>query len=605
MSRAGARVVLGLVAAIATAGPLGADPPSVSASVDRERLGVEDTLVLTVRAEGDGAGKVQPPSLARLPDFRVVQGPSVSSHFQWVNGRAFASKSFTWILIPEREGRLRIPALGLEGPGGAALATQPIEVEVVAGSAGPPAGRRSALPGRESAPPRPAGGAQVRLEADLDRERAYVGQQITLTYRIYTQLEITGLELVDAPTYPGFWVEDLKVDPNPVGRRAVRDGEEYIEFTVIKKALFPTRSGRLEIPPLTFSLGVRSPGGDPFQSLFFGTGQTLYRKSPARAVEVVPLPEQGRPASFGGAVGRYRLTVSPDRQEARVNDAIVLRVRVDGEGDVRPIAPLSLPPLSDFKAYDPKVEEKSVAEGERLRGSKVWDFVLLPLAPGPQEIPALEFSYFDPDGGRYHTVRSNPIRLRVARAEAEPGPSVAAVQPREVRPLRADIRHLKAAPPRLLDAPGRFASSPGFALALALPALGNLMLGAWRWRRGRLEADPVALRRRRALREARRALAGVASAGDGAAAAFYESVSRALRQYVADKLGRSAAGLTQAEIERALEAAGVAAAERLRVRGCLEACDRARFTPSGARPKARLDLVQQARAAIEVLEGRL
>lgn len=432
-----------------------------------------------------------------------------------------------------------------------------------------------------------------------------MGQQVTLTYRIFTQLDITGLELADSPTYPGFWVEELKVDPNPVGRRAVRDGEEFTEFTVIKKALFPTRSGRLEIPPLTFSLGVRMSGGDPFQSLFFGTGQTLYRKSPPRFLEVVPLPEQGRPESFSGAVGRFRLTVSPDRQEARVNDAIVLKVRVDGEGNVRPVGPLALPPLADFKAYDPKVEEKSVAEGDRLRGSKVWDFVLLPLAPGPQEIPPIEFSYFDPQSGRYHTLRSSPIRLRVARADAENGPPLAAVAPREVKPLRADIRHLMPTPARLSDASPRLVRSPAFALALALPALGNALLGAWRWRRERYEADQGTLRRRRALRAAKRALARAAAAGDGSGAEFYESIARAVRQYVADKLGRSAAGLSLEEIERALERAGAPHADRARLRGCLEACDRGRFTPVSGRPKARLELLEQARAALESLEGRL
>ncbi len=601
----GRRVLFCALLALGAAAPAAAEPTRVGASVNLERLGVEDALVLTVRVEGEGAGQAGAPSLSEARDFRRLQGPSVSTQFQWVNGRSFSSKSFTYVLQPQREGALRIPALEVEVDG-RRLRTGPIEVQVVAGSLSASAGRRR--PGL-ARPPAPgssaAGGPQVQVEVDLDRERAYVGQQVTLVYRILTQMDITGLELVDALTYPGFWVEDLKIPPNPVGRRVVRDGEEFTELMVIKKALFPTRSGRLEIPSVTFSLGVRSSGGDPFQGLFFGTTQTLYRKSPARAVEAMPLPEQGRPASFGGAVGRYRLTVSPDRQEARVNDAIVLKVRVDGEGNVRTIAPLALPPLNDFKAYDPKVEEKSTAEGERLRGSKVWDFVLLPLAPGPQEIPALEFSFFDPEAARYQTLRSNPVRLQVARAEAELGAPSAGVAPREVLPQRADIRHLKPTPERLADATRRTAKSAGFALALVLPALANVLLGAWRFRQERLGGDPGALRRRRARRAARRALARAAALGDGASAEFYDSVARALRQYVADKLDRSAAGLTQADVERALEEAAVPPAERTRLRGCLEACDRGRFTPASARPKARLELVEQARAAVESLEARL
>jgi len=598
-----------LLALVMPAAPAGAAPgTTLEASVDRNRLGAEDTLVLTVRVQGEGAGRAGAPSLERARDFRVVQGPSVSTQFQWVNGRSFSSKTFTYVLMPRHEGQLQIPALELEVEG-TALASQPLTVEVVQGSLGTPPGRRPGTIGRRSPqapPPIEIEGSQVRVEAELDRERAFVGQQITLTYRIYTQLDITGLELVDAPSYPGFWVEDLKVDPNPVGRRAVRSGEEYTEFTVIKKALFPTRSGRLEIPALTFSLGVRGGGGDPFQGLFFGSGQTVYRKSPPRSVEVEAVPEAGRPRSFGGAVGRFRLTVSPDRQESRVNDAIVLKVRVDGEGNVRSVAPPQLPALADFKAYDPKVEEKSSAEGDRLKGSKVWDFVLLPLAPGPQEIPPLEFSYFDPDSRRYQTVRSSPVRIQVARAAADSGPSTAdLVVPREVKPVGRDIHHIKSAPARLRGDSRPLPRSPAFAVTLAVPALGNALLGLWRWRRDRLGGAAGAQRRRRARQRARRSLGRAAQAGDGTPAEFYDAVSRALREYVADKLDRSAAGLTQGEIEQALERAGVSHADRARVRGCLESCDRGRFTPESGRPKARLDLIGQARAAIDSLEGRL
>ena len=602
--------VAALLAAVAP--PALAADLQASATVDRDRLGIEDTLVLTVRAEGTDAGRVNPPSLSGLRDFRVVQGPGTSTQFQWVNGRAFAAKSFTYVLMPQRAGHVQIPALTLEGAG-STLRTEAIAVEVIQGSVTPPAGRRLPAPGRPSPPgtrqppasaPAPSGSAQVKVEAELDRERAYVGQQVTLTYRIFTQLDITGLELTEAPAYPGFWVEDLKVDPNPVGRRAVRDGQEYTEFTVMKKALFPTRAGRLEIPALTFSLGVRGAGGDPFEGMFFGTGQTLYRKSPARVVEVEPLPEEGRPASFGGAVGRFRLTVTPDRQESKVNDAISLRVRVDGDGNVRSVTTPALPALADFKAYDPKVDEKSAPEGDRLKGSKTWDFVLLPLAAGLQEIPPIEFSYFDPGSSRFHTLRSPPIRLQVARADSEAGPSLAAVQPREVRPMASDIRHLRPAPARLVDRSRRGIGGPLLAVALFVPVAGNLLLGLGRWRREALQADRGSLRRRRAGRAARRALKQ-AAAVDGAPSRFYEAVSRALREYVADKLDRAAAGLTLQEIEQALEAAGVNSADRLLLHGCLEACDRGRFAPASARTAARADLVGQARRAVDRLESQL
>jgi hypothetical protein len=143
-------------------------------------------------------------------------------------------------------------------------------------------------------------------------------------------------------------------------------------------------------------------------------------------------------------------------------------------------------------------------------------------------------------------------------------------------------------------------------LALTLPAAANLLLGAASWRRGRLQGDRGSLRRRRALRQARRSLRRAAGLGEEAATGeFYDSVARALRQYVADKLDRSAAGLTMHEIEQTLAGASVPPADRIRLLGCLEACDRGRFTPASGRPQARRELADQARAAVDSLEGRL
>ncbi|MCZ6778507.1 MAG: BatD family protein [Acidobacteria bacterium] len=591
--------------ALSVCAALAADAPTVSAEVDRKRIGTEDTLVLTVRIEGDGAKRVGAPTLADMDDFRVLRGPSVSSQFQWVNGRSRSFRTFTYVLQPLRQGALEIPEVILKVFGGGSVQTAPIEVEVVEGTV---AERRRRTPRQGLTGPRQqssSSNAKVNIEAELDRKSAFVGQQVTVVYRVYTQLDITGLELVNAPSYPGFWVEELKIDPNPLGRRAVREGESYIEYTVLKKALFPTRAGRLEIPALRFSLGVRGTSRDPFESLFFGSGQTVYRKSPPLALEVQPLPEEGRPASFSGAVGHYRLNVSPDRQEARVNDAISLRVRVHGEGNLRPVGEPAFPQMPDFKAYDPKVDEKIRIEGGRLKGSKTWDYVLLPLAPGSQEIPSIEFSYFDPDSARYQVLRSTPIRVQVERGELQVGTTVAGVQPREVRELRTDIRHLRPTPEQLMDRSRMLRQRAGFVAALAVPATANLVLMLAVWRRETRQAAPGELRRRRAARWARRALHHAAAAAKHSSAGFFEAVSKALRQYVADKLDRSAAGLTIREIENALSSAGVGAMDCGLVRSCLEACDRAQFAPSAARPAARAELVQQARSAVDNLEARL
>ena len=185
------------------------------------------------------------------------------------------------------------------------------------------------------------------------------------------------------------------------------------------------------------------------------------------------------------------------------------------------------------------------------------------------------------------------------------GTTVAGVQPREVRELRTDIRHLRPTPEQLMDRSRMLRQRAGFVAALAVPATANLVLMLAVWRRETRQAAPGELRRRRAARWARRALHHAAAGAKHSSAGFFEAVSKALRQYVADKLDRSAAGLTIREIENALSSAGVGAMDCGLVRSCLEACDRAQFAPSAARPAACAELVQQARRAVDNLEARL
>ena len=587
-----------LVAAACLAGASGAalaQEIGVRARVDRARVGEGGQVVLTVDVSGPSLGEVAPPDVSGIVDFDIVGGPMPSSRFQWINGRTSSTKSYAYVLRPRQTGTRTIPSLGLL-VGGRTYRTQSIDIEVVPGSAGgspPPAGVAPgpALrggPGRPGgttrATPEPEGAPRVVVTAGVDTLNAYVGQQVTLRVLLDTQTEILNLGMKDTPAFPGFWAEEIKLPENLEMRRIQRGGETYNEYTLMKRALFPTGSGPLTIPSLTYQVQVRRRSQDPIESFFFTPTETITRRTEPIIIQVRPIPAGSRPDDFSGAIGNFSLTVTTDRTESRVNDAIGVKVRVAGEGNLNAVNALPLQELGDFKQYAPKVSSSTAVVAERLRAEKVWDYVLIPLAPGAQILPPVSFSYFDPKAGAYRTVSSPAIPIQVARGgEGGPGAPGPMVAQSDVRQLRRDIHFIKQAPDGLKDRSRPFYRTPLFAVLLFLPVAADLGVFALARRRESQRANAGLRRGRRArslarrrLKEARRRM------GPSTARAFYAEVASALSDYVAAKFDTSAAGLTHDRIEELLAGRGAPEEARREFHRCLEACDYARFAPASS-----------------------
>jgi hypothetical protein len=584
--------------------PAAAQEVSVRARVDRSRIGEGETVALIVEIVAPSIDQTSPPDLSRLEDFEITGGPSVAQRFQWINGRTSASRSYSYVLRPRGIGTRTIPALGLLVHG-RTYRTQPIEVEVVTGAVAPPGGPRQGVPPPGSPEPaRPAPGQpDVRVRAEVEGRAVYVGQQVTVRFLLDTQTEVLNLGIKDDPTFPGFWAEEIKVPENLEMKRVQIGGVPYTEYTLMKRALFPTTSGTLTIPSVAYQIQVRRRSQDPIESFFFTPTETVVRRTDPVAINVLPLPAEGRPAGFAGAVGSFGLQVSADRKESRVNDAIGVKVRVAGEGTLNAVTTPPLTDLSDFKQYAPKVSSSTSVQGERLRGEKVWDYVLIPLAPGAQSIPPVTFSFFDPRAQAYRTVSSPPIPIQVARAEDQPGAPLPLVTQSDVRQVRRDIHYIKLAPDGLSDRSRPFYRSPVFAALLVLPIVADAGLFAVArrrilsavGRRQRRERRARSLARKR-LKEARRRMT------PSAAAAFHAAVAGALTQYVADKFDTSAAGLTHDRIEELLATRGVPEEARRAFHRCLEACDFARFAPTPSGPEEMRRALESAEECLVAIE---
>ena len=417
---------------------------TLRSEVDARRVGVQDQLQLTITVEGTGGPDEIP--MPVLQNLEVVAGPSQSTQVSLVNGRLSQSRSFVYVLQPKAEGKASVGAVR------ASDQTAPaIEIEVVAGSIRPRERRRAGVDpfgmdpfgGDPFADPfeemmgRPRGRsapAKVAIEALPSRTKLHVGEPLVLTYWIYTQVQLTDLQLKEAPQYPGFWAEELERGA-PREETATLGGETYRRSAFLRKLLYPAKAGTLTLPPATFRVGIARQG-------FFDAGGAVERSTRPVTVSVLPLPDA---PGFSGAVGRFEATASVDRAVVPLGEAVTLRFRVSGTGNLKWVDRGPEVSLAGARVYPPqqKTELRSTEEG--VAGARTWEFVVVPQTSGEVAIPALPFSFFDPQAGKIVTAQTAPLTVRVEGGTLAAGlpaaPSTPAAGPRGpgALPLRSEL----------------------------------------------------------------------------------------------------------------------------------------------------------------------
>ncbi|MFQ5790349.1 MAG: BatD family protein [Acidobacteriota bacterium] len=584
----------------------------VEASVNAKRIGLDDDLELTVSIHGDVTGRAGAPELPPLEGFRVA-GRSQSTNIQWINGQMSASRSFIYTLIPESEGDHVIGPVSVEYRG-KQYTTEPIEVEVVPGSVQPRTRPRGGggspwmdpfdmLSPFDRRRREPADRGEVFVSASLSKPRVYVGEQVILTYRLYTQVQIMGLEVDQLPPFTGFWVEEIQLPKEPQWKETEVDGKPFHAVVVKKRILFPTKPGKVTIEPARFSLAVRA-SADLFDSFLMRSAETLRRSTRPLTLEVKPLPSAGRPRDFTGAVGQFKLAASLDKEQTPAGEPLTLTVELKGKGNLRTVEAPAMPPVVGFRTYDPEVKESLTAKPSGLTGTKQWEYVLVPDAAGLQQLGPFTFSYFDPAQQRYKELKAGPLTVDVAPAPTVAG-AAAATARGEVKLLRRDVRYLKQAPENFGTPTTPYYRSLPFYGTLALPILWNLGLMAYRWKRESEAAQEGLWRRRRAHKMAQTRLKHAAKMARSASKEFYEETAGALYRYVADKLGVSPSGLTTRGIDAMLEKEQVPSPMRSEYLETIETCEFARFTP-GERSREEMEaLLARAERAIVSLERHL
>jgi cell division protein FtsL len=578
----------------------------VSATVGSDTVGIHDQVQLVIRVSGKDSNEAENPRFPEPQGFSVVSGPSIGTQFQWINGRSSSSKSFTYILVPKKEGQFTIDPIEVR-VGDKTYETKAIQVQVTLASTNPsPQRRNSIVPwdpfSEDTEPVRQSIGDAVFMRAELDRESAYPGQQITLFYNLYTSIRVNGYQIQDNPPLTGFWVEDLETEKNLKGKIRTVNGKEYQVYTIKKQALFPNTTGSLKIPASTFAISVES-GRDIFS--IFDQAETIYRNTQELNLEVKPLPFQGRPDNFSDAVGEFKLSANIDKNEARTGEAIALEVKLEGRGNLKTIPDLTLPELPDFTIYSSKHEDKTeILENNQIGGEKTWEYVLVPKAPGEQTIPSVTFSFFNADQSRYETVSTQPLTLNVSggNADAVSTPGLFDINRQGLTRLGTDIHFIKLSAGKLEKKGAPFYRKSWIYLVIFFPIILNASTLLYRRQQSRLTENAAAVRNRKARQIALKRLKTAERDGKSDTRRYYDLASSALSGYLADKFNLSEIELTGDNLKRTLSGKSVPRENIEGIQGCLEECDFGRFVSAAASAEKKAALSVRIRGNIDALE---
>ena len=540
-------------------------------------------------------------------DFQLVWGPQKgsSSSIQIINGKRSSSHqtTFTYILIPKATGTFQLPAATALLSGDRISSTQ-ASIQVV--SDGASSSQSSGQNGGKS-----SGGGQTSstgsgeissndlfMRLSLSRTEVVIGEPITATLKIYQRANVVGFENAKFPTFNGFWSQETYVPNNIEFKRESLDDKIYNTAVLRTYVLIPQQSGAITIDPaeLVCLVNIRtapSTSNSLFDSFFQDEYRTIRKRvtTPAVKVKVNPLPA-GQPASFGGGVGNFGISARLTTDNLKTHDAASLVITVSGRGNVALLEEpkVNFPP--DFEVYDTKTTENTDKSNGGTSGSKSFEYPFIPRSHGDFTIDPVEYSYYDVNAGKYVTLRTEPLHVKVAKGKGGDSTPVttvnSGVERKDVKSLADDIRFIFTGKPGLSGSGSFFVGSVFFWILLALMILGATSVYLAFRKVAAMRADVSGTKNRRATKMAQKRLKLAGEYLDkNLYTAFYEELHKALIGFVSDKLNMDMSEISKDNIASALTEGGVSEEQTKAFTDLLDACEFARYSPDGGNEAMR------------------
>ena len=554
-----------------------ANAPEVVVSGDQFRLSY------TINSQ-----KVRDFRAPSIKEFEVLMGPSRStqSSTQIINGNVTSTSTitFTYILMAGKEGTYTIPGATIVADG-KNYTSNSVEIKVLPPdqSAGAGSGN-SRNSSRNQANSGKITDKELFMMATASKTNVYEQEAILLTYKVYTQVNLTGLK-GDIPDLKGFHTQEVELPNQKTWSLEHFNGRNYNTTIWRQLVLFPQQTGKIEIPSVTFEGTVSQmvASADPFDAFFNGGNYVNITKNlvtPKLTINVKELPA-GKPANFSGGVGEFTLSSTISTQELKTNDAVTIKLVISGTGNMKLINTPEVGFPQDFEIYDPKVDNKFNLTRNGLAGNKVIEYLAIPRHAGTYTIPPIEFSYFDLKSQNYKTLKTDAYTLNVAKGEGNSDQVVANFTSKEdLKVLGQDIRYIKTGDTRLTQKDDYFYGSTSYWLWYIVPlALFIAFMVIYR-KQAMENANVAKVRTKKANKVATKRMKNAGKLlAEKKSEAFYDEVLKALWGYISDKLSIPVSQLSKDNIEEELQKHQVADELIKEFINNLNDCEFARYAP--------------------------
>jgi hypothetical protein len=370
------------------------------ARVSKTTLGLNERLRIDFVMNIDGDNFVQP----SFDGFRIIAGPSQQVSQSWINGRSTFEKSYSYFLLPNQKGTLVIKQAAIEY-NGQIYKTSPIKINVTSAIEQP----------RDPNDSQVSADDNLYLVADISNTNPYVNQPITVVYKLYFShnIGITKWDELGKPKYNDFWSQNIEIK-QLVAEEGMFKGERY-RYVVLKKTiLYPQKSGKLVIEPLSLDIDVQLPTNrrDMFGRVIITEGNKRVSAG-AKTINVKALPEAGKPLDFTGAVGRFDFKAIPSKTTLKNGESLDLVLSVTGTGNLK-LFTLPKPEVPNaLEMYDAVHDEKVNTPLSGMTGKISDSYTIIPQYKGDYVIKPMHFSYFDLGSGTYKTISSSEIKINV------------------------------------------------------------------------------------------------------------------------------------------------------------------------------------------------
>jgi hypothetical protein len=562
--------------------------------------GEQFTIMWTINS---GGGEFSGPS---FEGFYKLMGPqtSYSSSTQIINGKISQETSYSYVyyLQAMNPGKYVIPPATFKYKN-KDFKSDSLYIEVIKNASSRQVNTNTNTntnqpSGREQITADVGNRSDIFIKLTLSRNEVYLGEHIIASIKLYTKVNLSGLNEVKFPAFNGFLKENLETPPLSSLQRENVDGEIYGTGIVQQFLLYPQISGEITIDPVEITALLQQKSGqtDPFFGDFFASYQTIPKALASQPVKIKVKPLPGnKPDDFSGIVGNIAMNATVNKDTINVNDALTFKITIKGSGNLKLAATPLLKLSPDIEVYDPKITDNLTNNANGSAGQKTFEYLLIPRHYGAFTIPSVTYTYFNSAKKEYEKLTTKEFRF-YARKGADQGAVTVygGVSKEEVKYVGKDIRFIKTdtkslkMSDQILVSKHSFATVYGFALILFF---GILFIRREQVRRN---SDLSIVRNRKAAKIAGKRLQKASSFLNSGGDEFYEEILKALWGYLSDKLSIPVSELTRNNAIDLLKVKGIDEDLINNLSTILDKCEYARFSP-----------VSSGTEASEIYEGAL